>query len=118
MKRFFALIIIFTIALITCFYSKSTCHDILKAQGIEIQEFDYNSKNEILIFNNSYLDKIIDSLILEIYFSKEISDRVIIEGYSNKLSDYVIVNNLKINIQIAIDDEKIILGYPLIDGSF
>lgn len=118
MKRIFALITIFVSILIFFLYSSPTAYEILKAKNIEISDFDNDSDNEILIFEREFLNEIIDGLNLEIYLMREISDRVIIEGYTNKLNNFVVVNNLKINIQIAIDENKITLGYPLIDGSF
>lgn len=118
MKRFLALIIIFVTTLFISFYSSPNAFEILKAKGIEAEEFDYTSENEILIFDIKYLDKIIDCLNLEIYLKTNISDRIIIEGYSNKLNDFVVVNNLKVNVQMSIFDDEIILGYPLIDTSF
>ena len=118
MKRIFALVVIFVSILIFYFYSSPSAYEILKAKNIDALEFSIDSENEILIFDKKCLDEIIDSLNLEIYLMKEISDRIIIEGYSNKLNDFIIVNNMKVNIQISVDDERIILGYPLIDTSF
>src|SRR5574344_184140 len=111
MKRILAMITIFVSTLFFYFYSTSTAYEILKEQKIVACEFDNNSNNEILVFDKKYLDEIIDSLNLEIYLMKEISDRIVSEGYTNKLNDVVIVNNMKVNIQMSIDEEKIILGY-------
>ena len=118
MKRILAMITIFISILFFYFYSTSTAYEVLKKQKIVACEFDCNSDNEILVFDKKYLDEIIDGLNLEIYLMKEISDRIVIEGYTNKLNDFVVVNNMKVNIQMSIDEEKITLGYPLIDASF
>ena len=49
---------------------------------------------------------------------KYVSGRLIIEGYSSKFSKYLISNNQKINIQISVCHDEMILGYPLIKNSF
>ena len=90
----------------------------LKVQGFEVENFEYNDNYQTLELDASSLNKLTSFLNLEVVNKNEISDRVIIEGYSNKLKDYVVVNNMKVNIQMSIDDEKILLGYPLIDASF
>ena len=47
-----------------------------------------------------------------------LEDRVIIEGYTNKIKSYFVLNNLKVNIQISIFNGEAIVGSPLIDNSF
>ena len=118
MKRILAIIIIFVSMIILYFYSSATAYETLRAKNIVVSDFNGNSENEILVLDKKYLDNIIDVLNLEVYLKREISDRLIIEGYSNKLKDYVVVNNMKVHIQMSIDNEKILLGYPLIDASF
>ena len=48
----------------------------------------------------------------------ELDDCVIYEGYSNMLDKYRIVDGVKVNIQVSVRDNKTIIGYPLIYGSF
>ena len=43
---------------------------------------------------------------------------VVIYGYSPLINKSVNLNNLKVNIQIAVKDNEIIIGWPLILGSF
>jgi len=43
---------------------------------------------------------------------------VVIYAYTNKIKDYVEVDNKKVNIQIANNDECSVVGWPLILGSF
>lgn len=43
---------------------------------------------------------------------------IVIYGYTSKISDSVEVDNKKINVQIAHNDDYSIIGWPLILGSF
>jgi len=47
-----------------------------------------------------------------------IEDRLIVEGYTNKLKKYVVVDGMKMNIQVSISDNVCLVGYPLIKNSF
>lgn len=76
------------------------------------------SGSEVIEMSMADYDKLIKVLDLEIVSSKDISGRTIVEGYSSKLKDNVVIDNRKVNIQMSIFDNKIIIGYPLISGSF
>lgn len=45
-------------------------------------------------------------------------NEIIYEGYSDLFSNYNVVDGLKVNIQISISSDSVIIGYPLINGSF
>ena len=77
-----------------------------------------SNDSEIVYLSNVDYENIIDTLGLEIHYSGYISDRFIVEGYSNKLNDYIVVDGIKTNVQISVFDNQIIVGYPLIDNSF
>lgn len=90
----------------------------LKVQGFDVNNFVYNENFQVLELDANSLNKLSNFLNLEIVNENEISDRLIIEGYSNKLKDYIVINGRKVNVQLSISDDKIIMGYPLINGSF
>ena len=118
MKRMVSLIIVFVIVLLLYFFNFTNLNLMLKVQGFEVENFEYNDNYQTLELDASSLNKLTSFLNLEVVNKNEISDRVIIEGYSNKLKDYVVINGRKVNIQLSICDNKIIMGYPLINGSF
>ena len=113
-----SLIIVFVIVLLLYFFNFTNLNLMLKVQGFEVENFEYNDNYQTLELDASSLNKLTSFLNLEVVNKNEISDRVIIEGYSNKLKDYVVINGRKVNIQLSIFDNKIIMGYPLINGSF
>ena len=117
MRKYFAIILLFSLVVLSYFNVKNLAN-IVNANNISIDYIENNSSSNIMYFEIDEFDNIINSLCLEIHSKNYVSDRLIIEGYSQKLSNYVVVNNLKTNIQISVDDEKIIVGYPLIKGSF
>lgn len=49
---------------------------------------------------------------------EKIGDVKIIYAYTNMLKNYTIVNNQKVNLQIAYDGTNLTVGYPLILGSY
>ena len=100
------------------FFNFTNLNLMRKVQGFEVENFEYNDNYQTLELDASSLNKLTSFLNLEVVNKNEISDRVIIEGYSNKLKDYVVINGRKVNIQLSIFDNKIIMGYPLINGSF
>lgn len=118
MKRMVSLIVVFVIVLLLYFFNFTNLNLMLKVQGFEVENFEYNDNYQTLELDASSLNKLTSFLNLEVVNKNEISDRVIIEGYSNKLRDYVVINGRKVNIQLSIFDNKIIMGYPLINGSF
>lgn len=69
------------------------------------------------IIDGDYL-KTLDDLNICIVNKFCIDDRLIIEGYSNLIKDYVVINNQKVNVQISIADDIVLLGVPLIKNSF
>lgn len=64
------------------------------------------------------IDEFFSLLNVEICNSFYKSDRKIIEGYCSKFNNFVVSNNRKINIQISICDDYVLIGSPLIKNSF
>lgn len=64
------------------------------------------------------LEIFIEKLDINILRINSIFDRKIIEGYTTKIKDYFVVDNLKINVQISVYDGVAIIGSPLILGGF
>ncbi len=115
-KRILLLTLLLTI-MVFAFFNPISLHGVL-ASG----KCDYLSVSsgdcEVVEMVAADFDKVKDILNLEIVSSREISGRTIIEGYSNKLKENVVIDNRKVNIQMSICGDKMIVGYPLINGSF
>lgn len=117
MKRYLSLIVIIFFVVISLFGVKNLYQE-LNMCGVEINSFCSEGDSEIVYLDANQVDNLLDSLNVEIHSKKDIAGRTIIEGYSQKLEKFIISNNLKTNIQIAIEGEEAIVGYPLISGSF
>lgn len=76
------------------------------------------SDAQVIEFVGVDYEDLLRELNVQIINKNNISDRLIIEGYSNLLSEYCVINDRKVNIQISVCDNKVILGYPFISGSF
>ena len=113
--RVFSVIILLVLFAINT-YCNDCCYDnVVNAMSLlSCRQNKYGDYN----VSCDQVDSIIKNLNALVVNKKEVSDRVVIEAYSPLINDYVIVNNIKINIQISIADENCILGIPLIKNSF
>lgn len=100
---------------------KNGSGQIVKLNKNEIQNNLNNIKNyagESVVVNNISLKKIIKILNLNVLKKYYINNDLVVIGYSNKLNHYLISENKKVNIQIKVGQENIIVGYPLIMEGF
>lgn len=75
---------------------------------------------ESLYFDNLEVNSAIQKLKAKVKFTEYLSEQnlTLIYAYTNLISKYEMVNNVKINIQISTCDEYSVIGWPLIYGSF
>lgn len=113
--------IIIIVVLLILYFDKNNDELLDEVRAMNIYSYEYFSDeyNEIIIMKNvGQLESIIRDLDVLISNKEFCSDRVIIEGYTNKINKSISINNKKINIQISICSDTIIIGSPLINGSF
>ena len=75
---------------------------------------------ESLYFDNLEVGSAIQKLKAKVKFTEYLDEQnlTLIYAYTNLISKYEIVNNVKINLQISTCDEYSVIGWPLIYGSF
>ena len=73
---------------------------------------------KVISIDCDYIEKVKDVFDLVVLNSEKVSGRLIIDGYSNKLKKHIVVDDLKINMQISISDNECVVGYPVIKNSF
>jgi len=75
---------------------------------------------ESLYFTNLEVSSAITKLKAKVKFTEYIEEQnlTLIYAYSNLISKYEMVNNVKINLQISTCSEYSVIGWPLIYGSF
>ena len=79
--------------------------------GIEGESFSFQgTKNDALNFLNKYNYKTV--------FCEMVENILIIYAYCPQIQNSVYVNNQKTNLQLAVNNEKITIGTPLILGSY
>lgn len=117
MKKWLSILLIMCISILSYFYSQNSLMSVVANVCMDFEIVEEN-ETQVLKLDSVNYEKIIDVLDLEIVNIDTISNRTIIEGYSSKLSDYRVINNRKINIQISCFDNQLIVGYPLIINSF
>lgn len=119
MKRFFSCLIVIVLVIVGLLDNNNDIIENIYACGY--YDFNIVEKKDckiISINNVDSLDNIIDNLSIEIHYVREICGSLVIEGYSNSIEEYVLVDGLKSNIQISYIDSKVIIGIPLILDSF
>lgn len=78
-----------------------------------------NIVGESIMVENLEVSTAIDVLKARVVKTEYLEDgTTIIYAYTNLISQYVKLQNQKINLQLAIKNEKTIIGWPLILGSF
>lgn len=83
-----------------------------------IPQIDDIGGESVVISNQVSLNDIIQKLKLEVVDLCNISNGILLTGYSPKLPTTLYSNNDKINVQILVGSEYIIIGYPLIMQGF
>lgn len=68
--------------------------------------------------NNKTLSHIFDDLKLQIKSQNNVGKITTYLAYTNLFSNHIMLDNDKINIQIAVNDGSIIVGMPIILGSY
>lgn len=118
MKRCVCLIVLVILAFACyCGYVLKDGYGLIVNNLNVVDSYVDNNCQMYVIKSEDYVS-IIEKLNLSISKFKSVSDRLIIEGYSDKISNHVVIDNKKVNVQMSISDGKIILGSPLISGSF
>lgn len=114
MKKYLCVIFVVFIAILIIFGNYDTLESHASSTGV-----DYvNLGNGVIEINSNSYDDFINELEINIISKFEVSDRVIMEGYSPRFKDYLVINGFKVNVQISISDDSVIIGSPLINGSF
>lgn len=73
---------------------------------------------ETVIFNNENLQFVIKKLQLNVISFVKQNNVIELLGYTNKLNNFVLVNNNLVNIQIVVLNNKMVVGHPLILQGF
>lgn len=119
MKRFTAILVLLFLSILYCVNAQNiTLYSIAKSCDENVELCDDEGDFQVVEISNEKIDQLISDINLQIINRFEIEDRIIIEGYTDVLKDYTLINNIKINIQISIGEDFCLVGYPLIKNSF
>ena len=77
-----------------------------------------NPKAVILFFQNLKPDDLMKSLNMLVLKEEYINDCKIIYGYTSKYNNFRLIENKRVNVQIACKNNEIIAGFPLILSGF
>ena len=98
-----------------------TNSQIASADTNEIKEKFDNLNNVdgiILYFENSSLDDIVDFYNIDYYRGGDVEGKAVYYGYSPYYKENYSVNNKKVNVQISVQENQIIVGFPAILTGF
>lgn len=111
------LIFIAMFVLLVCDNSKNFIDAVsANCKDFEIVELDGDSS--IVLLSLSDWEKLKNDLAVEFVYVNNIADRQVIECYSSRINGGVVINGKKVNLQVAINDDKCLIGCPLIKNSF
>ena len=83
------------------------------------QQFDIDKvTGVILYFNQASVEEIADYYNINYYRGGDVEDMPIFYGYTSYYKDFNMINNKKINVQIAVCGDEIIVGFPAILTGF
>lgn len=111
MKRFVVFIVLIALFILNYFNTSSGIDDVLDRCNIS-----YIYENGV--FKIEDFEDVLSKLRCQIIDKKYVSDRLVIEGYSGLIRDFVVINGNKVNIQISVSDNIVLMGCPLINSSF
>jgi len=83
----------------------------------EVLVYDKDDNGEVVTVRCSLSDVLECNNISDIKFI-ELEDRLVVEGYCDSLSKFVVNDGRKMNVQMSVFDDVIVIGYPLIKKSF
>lgn len=89
-----------------------------KAISKKITEGNIKGESIRFIGNDEDIKMFISSTKLKIVDRQKLANNEIIYGYNQGLNNFVILNGEKVNVQIAKKGATIIIGTPLIFGSY
>ena len=95
------------------------CVNTKKAEKLK-EQLKNNCQGESFCFVGDYQDltSILKKLNAQTIKEETFDDFCVIYGFSPKLKSYIYIDNQKVNVQIALNKNKITVGSPLILGSF
>lgn len=114
MKKYLCFIFVIFVSSLALLGNYNTLESYAISSGIEFVDLGDGVIKIGLIDYNDFVDELDINIISEF----EVSDRVIIEGYSSRFKDYIVVDGFKVNIQMSVFEDSVVIGSPLINGSF
>ncbi len=89
-----------------------------KSNHLSLENLTKNVSSQCVVINNKSLNYAIKKLNLKVLKKSSVAGLIEVVGYTKKLPESVMVKGEKINIQIAVKNNKLIIGYPLILQGF
>lgn len=112
--RFLSVFLIAILCILNLYNNINRIDKILDSLSIEYKK---NSDKEYLICIDDY-NKILEKLNVVVLNKFYVEDRLVIEGYTSDINEYVVIDESRVNIQISLSDDCCVLGVPLINNSF
>ncbi len=78
----------------------------------------YNPKCAILTFDKGEYNNILNYLKIDAKSTQKVENMQILCAYTSIYPEYRVVENKKVNVQMAIKEEEIICGFPMIMTGF
>ena len=118
MKRILSLSFLCVLIFLVIYFNCDSINFLSELNSFSVESIECFENNYTVTLENVDYQKLIDLFDIDIYKSTEFSGRLVLEGYSSMLNNYCVVEGLKTNVQISVYDNIVVVGFPLIKGSF
>ena len=118
MKRFLCVLMLVFLMLLFCCGNQNNLINYVSGLSIPAEILVDKNNEKLVKFDSGKINDFIKGLCLQNYNEFILEDRVVIEGYSNKIFSNVSFSKRKINIQISVFDGCCLVGSPIIKTSF
>ena len=118
MVRYIGVFFVVIIAALYCFGINNMLVVYAKKNLNSVIVLSDKKGEELISIAEENLDVFLSKLNLQNCNKFYIEDRLVIEGYSSKFNNYILINNKKINVQISLCDGMCLIGSPIIKKSF
>lgn len=100
-------------------YSSSKIISVSSDEAMAVKSKIKNLSGESAYYlNKNMKDEILNDFNAEIVFTETIDSINNIYAYSSEIKDYIILNNRKINLHIAVSGNNTAVGSPIIFGGY
>ena len=116
--RVVSVLILIAMSILLGFDNNKKFIDVVSVNCYDFEIVDLDGDSAVVIVSLHDWDKLKNDLAVESVYVEKVAGREVIECYSSRIKGGVMINGRKVNLQVSINDDKCVIGCPLIKNSF